>query len=387
MKNLPQPVRLELRERLCEACGPSPLRPVCAWTHIAATRSQRWRFESRTVLCENCGFAFLSPCYSPEDLGRYYADSYARFSGQSLDFSPAKRLEFIRQVLSRLGRETVQGVIELGGNAATSFQEELRARYGSVAAYEPNAECGSDFNDLGQVPAESYELLVHYFILEHVAAVRPFLAECRRVLRPGGVMIVEVPDLMLYPEKIDALILHEHCNHFTPENLHHLAALEGFGLVETSHELCSRPFGFVAAFEKLAEPGADPFRAEVFARNLEAITAGVQRVEAFQARVKTALAELRALPEAKVVLWGANDNLIKMLPAEEQLDNAVLVDSDPRKRHYHGSMEARTPDEAVEALRSADRLILFTRLHAPAILDWIERNAGRRFAEVLILDY
>jgi hypothetical protein len=50
-------------------------------------------------------------------------------------------------------------------------------------------------------------------------------------------------------------------------------------------------------------------------------------------------------------------------------------------------MEARTPDEAVEALRSADRLILFTRLHAPAILDWIERNAGRRFAEVLILDY
>ena len=94
-------------------------------------------------------------------------------------------------------------------------------------------------------PARIDAILPQSFILEHVAAVRPFLAECRRVLRPGGVMIVEVPDLMLYPEKIDALILHEHCNHFTPENLHHLAALEGFGLVETSHELCSRPFGFV----------------------------------------------------------------------------------------------------------------------------------------------
>ena len=86
-------------------------------------------------------------------------------------------------------------------------------------------------------------------------------------------------------------------------------------------------------------------------------------------------------------MWGANDNLVKFLPPDVSLPNATLVDSDSRKTHYHPSLTAVLPDDAVEALLEADKLILFTGQHAPAILDWIEAHAGRRVSDVTVLDY
>lgn len=351
------------------------------------TRNSQWRFRNSITICETCGFTFLSPCFLPEQLTEYYQDSYARFGGQALDFSPEKRLAFIDQVLGTPGMKPVKDVIELGGNAATPFQEGLRARFDHVASYEPNAECGSDFGNVEQVPAHAFDLLVHYFILEHIAAVRPFLAQCHRMLRPGGIMIVEVPDLLIYPRDIAALILHEHCNHFTVDNLSHLAAQEGFRLVISSSEQCSRSFGFVAAFERLPDGSTTLYEARVFERNIAALTAGVQRVQAFRDLLERTRRELRAAPDQKVVFWGANDNLVKLLPHGESLPNVTLVDSDPRKTHYHPSLTATLPQDAIDALKDAARLVLFTRLHAPAILNWIEENAGRRFTEVTILDY
>lgn len=380
-------IELALHDRACEACGTSSTRTVCEWSHTAITRTQRWLFRNTIAICETCGFCYLSPCYAPADLTRYYGDSFARFAGQALDFSPEKRLAFIDDVLAKHKHAAIDGVIELGGNADTPFQQGLRERFGKVAAYEPNAECGSDFNDVRQVPAGAFDLLVHYFILEHIAEVRSFLRQCHRMLRSGGVMIIEVPDLMIYPRDIAALILHEHCNHFTVENLRQLAALEGFKMIDSSLELCSRSFGFVAAFERLPDGVTDSYEARVFDRNLEAINAGVQRVQSFRDRVATTIAGLRAHPEQRVVLWGANDNLLKALPDGESLDNAVLIDSDPRKANYHASIPAVLPMDATEALRQADHLILFTRLHASSILHWIEQHTGRRFDDAVILDY
>ena len=200
-------------------------------------------------------------------------------------------------------------------------------------------------------------------------------------------MVVEVPDLLIYPDNIAALILHEHCNHFTLENLRQLAAQEGFKLIESSSGLCSRNFGFVAAFERLPDGVKDNYEARVFLRNLEAITSGVQRVQAFRDLASSTLAEMRANPEQRIVLWGANDNLMKMLSSGESLTNVVLIDSDPRKARYHDSIPAVLPDNALEALQQADRLIIFTRLHAPSILEWIEQQTKRRFENAVILDY
>src|SRR5690606_23276769 len=89
---------IPLVDRACEACGTSRLREIVRREREAATRTRRWKFVTPIVCCEGCGFTFLSPCFSAAALEEYYADSYARFGGQALDFSPEKRLDFIDEV-------------------------------------------------------------------------------------------------------------------------------------------------------------------------------------------------------------------------------------------------------------------------------------------------
>lgn len=375
---------IPLVDRACEACGTSRLREIVRWEREAATRTRRWKFVTPIVCCEGCGFTFLSPCFSAAALEEYYADSYARFGGQALDFSPEKRLDFIDEVCGRVMPGQLPRVIELGGNADTPFQAALRSRSASVSSYELNAECRSDYSTVSEVPDEAFDLVLHYFILEHIPEVRAFLRECRRMLRVGGAMIVEVPDLMVYPRDVVALCLYEHCNHFTVDNLRHLAALEGFRLICAS-DRCSRSYGFSAAFEKLPDGVAEGFKAECFERNLGALGDGVARAEGFNARVAATLQELHLHPEERVVFWGANDHLLKMFPGDPLLPNAVLVDSDPRKANFHPVMPARQPGEVIEQIRAADRLVLFTQIHAQQILDWIAEHADRRFESPVIL--
>lgn len=375
---------LPLEDRACEACGTSRLREIVRWEREALTRTKRWRFETPIVCCEGCGFTFLSPCFPAAALEEYYADSYSRYGGQALDFSPERRLEFIDEVCGRLMPGLPPRIIELGGNADTPFQTELRRRAASVLSYELNAECPSDYKSIHAIPNGDFDLVLHYFILEHIPGVRAFLKECHRMLRVGGAMILEVPDLMIYPLDTVALSLYEHCNHFTVENLRHLAALEGFRLISAT-DRCSRSYGFSAAFERLPDGAEDDFRAQCFDRNLDALREGVAKAESFNVLIAATLEELHSDPGARIVFWGANDNFLKMFPCDPQLPNAVLVDSDPRKAGFHPVLPAHQPGEVIDRIREADRLVLFTRIHAPQILDWISVHAGRTFDSPVIL--
>ena len=80
----------------------------------------------------------------------------------------------------------------------------------------------------------------YYDVLEHVLNVKQFLSNCYRALKPGGVMICEVPNLLLYPDNL-LLQEFEHVNHFTISSLSLIAEKVGFSLIEFDN-VCSRPY-------------------------------------------------------------------------------------------------------------------------------------------------
>lgn len=49
-------------------------------------------------------------------------------------------------------------------------------------------------------PAESFDLVVAFEVIEHLANFRRFLQECARVLTPGGVFVVSTPNKSYYAE-------------------------------------------------------------------------------------------------------------------------------------------------------------------------------------------
>lgn len=81
-----------------------------------------------------------------------------------------------------------------------------------------------------------FDAVVAWHVIEHVADVRRTLAEWRRVLRPGGVMVLETPDASSPRVRREGAAYArfwkpEHTYAFTPANLRAFVAAAGFDLL------------------------------------------------------------------------------------------------------------------------------------------------------------
>jgi SAM-dependent methyltransferase len=84
--------------------------------------------------------------------------------------------------------------------------------------------------DLGALPfpAESFDAVVSFQVVEHMQSPRDYASECARVLKPGGLLIVSTPNRLTFsPEGLRNPF---HTVEFAPEELRGL--LEGRFVVE-----------------------------------------------------------------------------------------------------------------------------------------------------------
>jgi 2-polyprenyl-3-methyl-5-hydroxy-6-metoxy-1,4-benzoquinol methylase len=83
-----------------------------------------------------------------------------------------------------------------------------------------------------------YDVATMWNVLEHSRNPVELVTEVGRVLRPGGVVLIEVPNMLLWRylvplrrwlgTKGPGLILYEHINHFTPRSLTAVLRQAGF---------------------------------------------------------------------------------------------------------------------------------------------------------------
>lgn len=85
--------------------------------------------------------------------------------------------------------------------AVTAFDLSFEAiDYASYSYAAPNTRfVAASCHDL-PFPAESFDLVVAFEVVEHVADYRRFLDECRRVLTPGGLLVISTPNTVYYAE-------------------------------------------------------------------------------------------------------------------------------------------------------------------------------------------
>jgi ubiquinone/menaquinone biosynthesis C-methylase UbiE len=76
-------------------------------------------------------------------------------------------------------------------------------------------------------PSEHFDLVVSIEVIEHIQPdeIPQFLAEIRRVLRPGGGLVLTTPTVNLP-------LNDKHYQHFTEEKLRQLLSAAGFSVVE-----------------------------------------------------------------------------------------------------------------------------------------------------------
>ena len=216
---------------VAEELEADPSAAVCAWC-AAPLRSGAGEGHG-LVRCERCGAGTTDPwpseAYLREAYGDWYRPAGGRFSGPG-DLV----LRFSRGALARrLDRIAPQGpVLDVGAGDGTLL-DALRRRGREALGLElvstrPDIRAA----DIADVDG-AFAAIVFWHSLEHLARPSAALDRSAALLRPGGVLVVAVPNLdslqaRLFGERWFALDLPRHLVHLPAGTL--LRRLEEIGL-------------------------------------------------------------------------------------------------------------------------------------------------------------
>ena len=368
---------IRLAPRACECCGADD--PELVWSHESLVQRavHTWRFPMRVAVCRRCGFGYASPGPRYDDLKRYHAEGLSGFKGIGLAYDINRRISLLERY------QAPGGVFaEIGGDQAVEFHRRCQGLFGQMIDVEIAEDSPADHRSVHDLAENSVNVVAHYDVLEHVATVKEFLSACARALKPGGVMVCEVPDLRLYPRNL-ILLEFEHVNHFSSATLGVIAASVGLQQIEVGHA-CSRPYGFVSVYRKTG--GAATLAPGPFERidALGCIQGGIEQARRHTeqlAALRTRMADL-ATQGKTMTLWGVTDHLRRLLDGCTLAPGARVVDADPRRRTHlqREGIEVHQPGESLDHIRSSALLAIFAPRYKAEILAQIEKDTGRVFS-------
>lgn len=162
------------------------------------------------VRCAGCGLVYVWPPPTPEELDAVYAsgDYHAEVDEAERRRTFAARLRQVEELAPRRGR-----VLDVGCSKGT-FLEVARAEGWDAVGVDRNphaaeaarargldVRCG-DLIDWEADPAAqgrpepgSFDVITLFDLIEHTTDPRATLAACRRLLRPGGLLVITTPNI------------------------------------------------------------------------------------------------------------------------------------------------------------------------------------------------
>ena len=154
------------------------------------------------VRCTACGLVFVWPQPRPEELEALYSAGgyHAEVDEAERRRTFARRLAQIEDLAPRRGR-----VLDVGCSKGY-FLDVARAEGWDAVGVDLNRNAvdeaqarGLDIRH-GDLDAQgfedgSFDVVTLFDLLEHTSAPRATLAECRRLLRPGGVLVASTPNI------------------------------------------------------------------------------------------------------------------------------------------------------------------------------------------------
>jgi SAM-dependent methyltransferase len=238
----------------CPICGGSPARPRFAVEGLA----------SRLVVCTQCGTGRVDPLPSATELAafspaEYYGDLGSKFRGpiESLvRLVGARHAKFLASGIPPGGRVLDVGCgrgVTLSALADHGFEPhgiELSAAAASGADPRAKIRIAPSLATAGY-DAGSFDAVLVWHVLEHLRDPAGELAEMHRLLRPGGRLVVAVPNFSSWQARWAGpawfhLDLPRHLYHFPVSALRALVVRSGFEITAEHHfSLRQNPFGWI----------------------------------------------------------------------------------------------------------------------------------------------
>ncbi|MCX3061438.1 class I SAM-dependent methyltransferase [Streptomyces beihaiensis] len=225
----------EPRRAACPWCGSTRLR-----TRLRTTDLLQHKPGSFTVdECRGCGHAFQNPRLTPQGLNFYYRDFYDGLHARRIDRVRVDRVHGTRDA-DRRAAAAARALFRLaepeswldvgtghGHFPAVAKQVHPYTAYDGLDVGDAVEQARRDgrveeahrglLTDLAPRLAGRYDAMSMFHYLEHCLDPREELKAAHRVLRPGGHLLIELPD----PESHYARVLGRWwLSYFQPQHLH-----------------------------------------------------------------------------------------------------------------------------------------------------------------------
>jgi 2-polyprenyl-3-methyl-5-hydroxy-6-metoxy-1,4-benzoquinol methylase len=225
--------------------------PVCGQKEaIVASRRDRRGEPLLTVCCPHCGLFRNDPLPTSDELRRFHAAEY-RESYKGVRTPKARNVyrsaRLARHRLEQLGRRLPARARILDvGSGSGEWLAALAAAGHQVSGVEPDPHYGeyarqqygvsvetAGILDLER-PEGSLDVITLFHVLEHLPDPLAVLAKFRGWLRPGGLLIVEVPNTNCVHQNPAGRFHAAHVIGFTRESLDHALRAGGWERMELS---------------------------------------------------------------------------------------------------------------------------------------------------------
>lgn len=200
------------------------------------------------VMCRTCGTVWNRRMMDHAALDAFYT-GYTKKTDEAREddllFDPMGGVEtlgrnqvaFLERVLPRdrpgrildvgCGKGALLGLFNDAFPGWTRIGVEPSAAAAAIARLDPSLTVHDGVLDTAEIEPDSIDVVTIVHVLEHTPSPSAALRAMHRALRPGGLLFVEVPN-MLDPNMFYDFLLHEHLFHFSTGTLQRLLVRHGF---------------------------------------------------------------------------------------------------------------------------------------------------------------
>ncbi len=265
------PQQLEARTRVLAKIADGTYRLVCAPCFCGADASDdleiagrdRYGLPVRTVLCGVCGLMRSDPRMDADSTARFYQDDYRDLYTGAGNAAPLFESQVARgrQLVDLLGKllPTIGSVYEVGCGAGG-----LLLPFAEMGKQVRGVDLGDEYLEVGRAhglslvhgtaenllheAGEPADLVLLMHVLEHYLDLGESIAETCKLVRKGGILLVEVPGIAsiasAYRGDVLMYLQNAHNFHFTAATLAFVlrrCGLEVLACTESALALCQRP--------------------------------------------------------------------------------------------------------------------------------------------------
>ena len=351
--------------RKCDFCNSPKLKELNIEAFDIYTGDEIKQVDLRNNICEDCGLIFRNPMLSPEELRKFYVESFILMTehkegGSELRYDPVKKSQF--DFIQPLIGNSRGKVLEIGcyeGGFLSFFDRATWGRFGveptpssaDVARRRYGIDVREGFFEDVDFGEEQYDAVVALHVIEHAHRPSEFFRKVYGLLKPEGLFFAEVPNVeLISTDSITSFFNFEHLYYFTKKTFANYFRRFGFDVVRIEEN---------PGYPALRIVGRLNFESD-YERLMRSFVQKSKRKRKFTSKL---VARLRGLSKGweskRILIYAAGNHTTFLFNIFDfgKLNVVAIADSDKRKQGklFHG-FEVQGPD-AIER-ESPDVIII-----------------------------